>query len=70
MMAEIGFNLAVYAVPVVPSRPGADERLVRIGDGVPVRHLPPAPRPRPFGALCICGVRGVHRTSYGQHRPA
>lgn len=66
-MELIGFNLAVYAVPVVPGRPGADERLVQLRDGVLVRHLPPAPRPRPFGALCVCGVRGVHRTRDGAH---
>lgn len=60
-MEQIGFNLAVFAVPVVPGRPGADERLVRLGDVHHPRYLPPAPRLRPFGDLCTCGVRGEHR---------
>lgn len=63
MMDRIAFNLAVYAVPVVPGRPGADERLVRLGDRVPLDRTP-APRIRPaaLGPLCGCGVRG-HRCS-------
>lgn len=35
MMELAAFNLAVYAVPVVPGRPGADERLVRPSDVEP-----------------------------------
>lgn len=60
MMAHIGFNLSVFGVPVVPGRPGADERLARLGDVDP-RYLPPAPRLRPFGDLHSCGIRGDHR---------
>lgn len=49
MMGEIGFNIAVYAVPVVPgpdgdqAAPGAYERLLRLGDA-PTEYLPPPPR--------------------------
>lgn len=61
-MAEIGFNLSVHAVPVVPGRHGQQrhgehERLARLGD-VESRYLPPAPRVQPPGTLCTCGARG------------
>lgn len=49
MMEEIGFNLAVYAVPVIPGQPrtasdslGQHERLLMLGDA-PARYLPPPP---------------------------
>jgi hypothetical protein len=61
MMEQIGFNLSVFAVPVIPGHPGTDERLARLGE-VPTRYLPPAPRvAAPTGALCDCGARGAHR---------
>jgi len=49
-MEEIAFNLAVYAVPVIPGQPrttsdgtGQHERLLMLGDA-PARYLPPPPR--------------------------
>jgi len=50
MMDEIAFNLAVYAVPVIPGQPrtaaddaGQHERLLMLGDA-PAQYLPPPPR--------------------------